>query len=77
MGNSNNHDRWHGQFDGRRRDHRWAQSWVVDTFRSKKACNFAGWIGEQRNWWDDSDCYRVGRNGRYVLIAHEYGRRWR
>jgi hypothetical protein len=51
---------------------------VVDTFRNKQACNVAGWIGEKRNWWDDSDCYRIGgRNGKYVLIAHQYGRRHR
>ncbi|GAB3839553.1 hypothetical protein ACFPIJ_34755 [Dactylosporangium cerinum] len=78
MGNNNNGGgRWHGNFDGHRRNNQWVQSWVVDTFRNKKACNFAGWIGEQRNWWDDSDCYRIGSRNhvRYVLVAHEYGGR--
>jgi hypothetical protein len=72
MGNSGG-GRWHGTFDGHRRNRNWVQSWAVDTFRSKKACNWVGWIGEKRNLWDDSDCYRIGR-GRYILIAHEYGR---
>ncbi|GAA3243313.1 hypothetical protein ACFO1B_31130 [Dactylosporangium siamense] len=77
MGNNNGGGRWHGNFDGHRRNNQWVQSWVVDTFRNKKACNFAGWIGEQRNWWDDSDCYRIGSRNhvRYVLVAHEYGGR--
>ncbi|WP_327001445.1 hypothetical protein OHA72_40875 [Dactylosporangium sp. NBC_01737] len=73
MGNSGG-GRWHGTFDGHRRNNGWVQSWAVDTFRSKKACNWVGWIGEQRHLWDDSDCYRIGRN-KYILIAHEYGGR--
>ncbi|MDG6109271.1 hypothetical protein Daura_26330 [Dactylosporangium aurantiacum] len=73
MGNGGG-GRWHGTFDGHRRNNDWVQSWAVDTFRNKKACNFVGWLGEQRHLWDDSDCYRIGRN-RYVLIAHQYGGR--
>ena len=74
MGNNGGGGRWHGTFDGHRRNSKWVQSWAVDTFRTKKACNFVGWLGEQRRMWDDSDCYRIGRN-RYILIAHEYGGR--
>jgi hypothetical protein len=68
--------RWHGNWDGHRNGN-WVQSWTVRTFQSKRACNVAGWIGEQRGAWDDSDCYRIGHSGRYVLVAHEYGGRHR
>lgn len=66
--------RWHGSWDGHRNGG-WVQSWTVRTFPSKRACTLVGWIGEKRGAWDDSDCYRVGRGGKYVLVAHEYGGR--
>ncbi|MFC4998850.1 hypothetical protein ACFPIJ_13510 [Dactylosporangium cerinum] len=69
-----NDGRFHGGWDGHRNGG-WTQSWTVRTFQNKKSCTFAGWIGEQRGAWDDYDCYRVGRGGKYVLVAHEYGGR--
>ena len=68
--------RWHGGWDGHRNGG-WVQSWTVRTFPNKRSCTVAGWIGEHRGAWDASDCYRLGRSGRYVLVAHEYGRHHR
>lgn len=66
--------RFNGGWDGHRNGG-WVQSWTVRTFDNRRACNFVGWLGEQRGLWDSSDCYRVGRGGRYVLVAHEYSGR--
>ncbi|WP_433616172.1 hypothetical protein ACQP2P_13905 [Dactylosporangium sp. CA-139114] len=67
--------RWHGSWDGHRDNRDWDQSWVVRTFQNKRACTAAGWVGERAGMWDDSDCYRVGRSNKYVLVAHEYNSR--
>jgi hypothetical protein len=48
---------------------------VIDHFRSKAACNIAGYRGERRNAWEDFDCSRVwfGRyRGTYALSVN-YG----
>jgi hypothetical protein len=61
---------------------RWGDR-VVDVFRSYRACDRAGEYGEDRGYWDDYDCYRVGghhgggRNG-YALVVDEdeWGHGW-
>ena len=63
-----------GGWDDRHRGGR-DRTWTVGFFPNRKSCLWAGKVGEWRDRWDDSDCYKVNRRGTYVLIAHDYGRR--
>lgn len=58
---------------------RWGDR-VVDVFRTYRACDRAGEYGEDRGYWDDYDCYRVGHFGRsgFALVVDEddWGHGW-
>ena len=51
---------------------------IVGFYRSPRACERAGWLGERFNKWDDYDCERVRfgfRRGLWALEV-EQDRRW-
>jgi hypothetical protein len=52
--------------------------WVAGYYRTARACERAGWVGERFNKWDDYDCERVRygfRRGMWALEV-ERDRNW-
>ncbi len=52
--------------------------WVAGYYRTARACERAGWVGERFNKWDDYDCERVRfgfRRGLWALEV-ENDRNW-
>jgi hypothetical protein len=52
----------------------WGHDRIVGYFRSPSACRTAGYIGERRGKWDNSDCIRVRggfRRGLWALSVSE------
>jgi hypothetical protein len=48
------------------------RDWVAGYYRTRRACERAGWLGERFNHWDDYDCdraYRGFRRGWWVLTV--------
>ena len=42
------------------------RDWVAGYYRTRRACERAGWIGERFNRWDDFECDREYRGHRRV-----------
>ena len=54
------------------------RDWVAGYYRTRRACERAGWFGERFNRWDDYDCdfaYRGFRRGWWELSV-ENNWRW-
>jgi hypothetical protein len=52
--------------------------WIAGYYRTARACERAGWVGERFNKWDDYDCERVRfgfRRGMWALEV-EKDRNW-
>ena len=51
------------------------RDWVAGYYRTRRACERAGWIGERFNRWDDYECdyeYRGWRRGWWELSVESY-----
>ncbi|MGK5683066.1 hypothetical protein [Actinoplanes sp. URMC 104] len=57
----------------------WDDEEVVGYFRSLRACERVGRLGELRGRWDDYDCDRAGfgwGRGSWVLTVDDFNGRW-